>query len=177
MADNKENPTEGFKIFDRRKFTITGEERSDRNPEERTPPPEPLKEPPRREPPKTPPPRSEAPRREPGPTPPPRKEPPKPGRVDASDPGASGAGEETSAEFGAFLMSLANTAMMYMEAAGDPLAGRAQQNIAAAKQMIDWLSVLQRKTEGNRTAEESHLLENLLYELRMQFLAKNKSKL
>jgi hypothetical protein len=97
--------------------------------------------------------------------------------VDASGKQMPGPDDDSSAEFGAFLMSLANTAMMYMEASADPLAGRAQQNIAAAKQMIDWLSVLQKKTEGNRTAEESHLLENLLYELRMQFLAKNKGKL
>ncbi|HEY2932397.1 MAG TPA: DUF1844 domain-containing protein, partial [Acidobacteriota bacterium] len=140
MADNKENPTEGFKIFDRRKFTLTGEERTDLKPEERTPPPAPLKEPPKREPPKSPPPRGDLPRREPGPTPPPLKEPPKPGHVDASGKQTPGADEDSSAEFGAFLMSLANTAMMYMEASADPLAGRAQQNIAAAKQMIDWLS-------------------------------------
>jgi hypothetical protein len=71
-------------------------------------------------------------------------------------------------------MSLANTAMVYMEASKDPKAGHSNQNLAASKQMIDWLGVLQRKTEGNRTAEESLLLENLLYELRMQYLSKSK---
>ncbi len=149
MAD-KEHQEESFKVFDRRKFTITGEERTDLPSEERTPPPPPPKEAPRQQTP------AKTPSRQ-------QSAPPK----DASSADMSG-------EFAAFLMSLANTAMMYMEAAKDPAAGRFDQNIAAAKQMVDWLLVLQRKTEGNRTAEESHLLDNLLYELRMQYLAKNK---
>ena len=155
MAEMKDVEGEGFKVVDRRKFTSTGEQRTDLSPEEAAaPPPPPL-------------------------TPPPRQPEPKPAdkgpaRKPAAQPEPSGPqGEiESSEEFAALIMSLANTAMVYLESR-DPLAG-SQQNVAAAKQMIGWLEALQRKTEGNRSADETRLLEGLLYELRMQFLAHNK---
>lgn len=161
MADKTEHDEESFKVFDRRKFTITGEERTDLPPEEAAPP---IKELPRQEPAKTAPPAKEAARSG---SPQPLSEPAEPPQARKT---ASG---EDSEEFAAFMMSLANSAMVYLETK-DPIAGRAQQNMAACKQMIDWMALLQRKTEGNRTPEESQLLETLLYELRMQFLAKNK---
>lgn len=145
MAD-KEQQEEGFKVLDRRKFTITGEVRTDLPPEQQTPPPK---------------------------TEPQKQQPPKTAKKQQTG-GAGTSSADLSGEFAAFLMSLANTAMMYMEAAKDPAAGRFEQNISAAKQMIDWLGILKTKTEGNCTAEESHLLESLLYELRMQYLAKSK---
>ena len=37
--------------------------------------------------------------------------------------------------------------------------------------MISLLEVLREKTEGRRTAEEDEVLEGLLYELRMQYVA------
>ncbi|MBI2821005.1 MAG: DUF1844 domain-containing protein [Acidobacteria bacterium] len=161
MAESKEPPDEAFKVYDRRKFTVTGEERTDVPPEEAAP-------------------RSEGTAGKPEQKPQPgkgatRKEvaPEIRERTAQSSPRAAAAENQESAEFAAFLMSLANTAMLYLEAK-DPLAGDMQQNMAAAKQMIEWISILQRKTEGNRTPEESHLMENLLYELRMQFLMKNK---
>jgi hypothetical protein len=39
-----------------------------------------------------------------------------------------------------------------------------------ARQTIDTLELLQEKTRGNLDAEEDHLLESLLYELRMRFV-------
>ncbi|HEY3131251.1 MAG TPA: DUF1844 domain-containing protein [Acidobacteriota bacterium] len=149
MTD-KDHKEESFKVFDRRKFTITGEERTDLPPEERTSAQPPSKEAPKQQ--------SSV----------------KTSSRQQSAPPKAEPSADASGELAAFLMSLANTAMMYMEAAKDPAAGRFEQNVAAAKQMIDWLGVVQRKTEGNRSAEESLLLENLLYELRMQYLAKNK---
>lgn len=41
----------------------------------------------------------------------------------------------------------------------------------AARHMIDLLGVLQSKTRGNLTAEEDQLFENMLADLRMQFVA------
>ena len=41
---------------------------------------------------------------------------------------------------------------------------------AAAQQMIDWLVVLEQKTRGNLTFEESDLLSRALYELRMAYV-------
>ncbi|MBU3958984.1 MAG: DUF1844 domain-containing protein, partial [Candidatus Omnitrophica bacterium] len=38
--------------------------------------------------------------------------------------------------------------------------------------IIDTLEMLQQKTKGNLTSEETKLLENVLYELRMQYVSK-----
>jgi hypothetical protein len=49
------------------------------------------------------------------------------------------------------------------------------EDLEAAHQMIDIRAILKEKTEGNLSAEESHLLENVLYELRMKFMGKSKA--
>ena len=43
-----------------------------------------------------------------------------------------------------------------------------------ARYKIDLLAMLQEKTEGNRTPEESKLLDDVLYQLRMLYLQKSK---
>ena len=43
------------------------------------------------------------------------------------------------------------------------------------RQMIEILDIMKEKTEGNLSGEESKLLENLLYELRMKFMSKSKA--
>jgi Domain of unknown function (DUF1844) len=45
-----------------------------------------------------------------------------------------------------------------------------QVDILGARQSIDMLSVLEEKTKGNLSIEESRLLESALFELRMAFL-------
>lgn len=84
-------------------------------------------------------------------------------------------GPQQEAEFTSFVMSLATTAMIHLGEIPDPVTQRKADNLDAAKQMIDILTMLKEKTTGNLNAEESHLLENLLYELRMQFLSKSKT--
>jgi hypothetical protein len=43
-----------------------------------------------------------------------------------------------------------------------------------AKRTIDLLEVLQEKTQGNLTTNESRLLQDVLYELRMSFVEMQK---
>jgi len=43
-------------------------------------------------------------------------------------------------------------------------------NLRQAQHVIDTLQMLQEKTEGNRTPEETEALENMLHELRMAFI-------
>ena len=47
-------------------------------------------------------------------------------------------------------------------------------NFPLAKQSIDLLTMVQDKTRGNLTSEEHKLLENLLYDLRMKYVAECK---
>ncbi len=73
--------------------------------------------------------------------------------------------------FPAFVLSLAHTAAVHFGDTPDPASGATMpQDLVAAKQMIDVLSLLEEKTRGNLTAEERQLLEQLLYELRMRFV-------
>jgi len=49
-------------------------------------------------------------------------------------------------------------------------AGPPKPRLNEAKHLIDLLTVLEAKTSGNRTPEENSLLDNLLHELRMNFV-------
>ena len=55
----------------------------------------------------------------------------------------------------------------------NPMTHKAEKHIEQAKHSIDLLSMLQQKTEGNRTAEESAELEAILHELRLTFISIN----
>ncbi|MCE5266497.1 MAG: DUF1844 domain-containing protein [Planctomycetaceae bacterium] len=52
----------------------------------------------------------------------------------------------------------------------NPVTKKAERHVAQAKHAIDMLAMLQQKTEGNRTPEETAELENVLHELRMAFI-------
>jgi hypothetical protein len=52
----------------------------------------------------------------------------------------------------------------------NPMTKKVDVQLDQAKHAIDLLSVLQQKTEGNRTAEESEELEAALHELRLTFV-------
>lgn len=73
--------------------------------------------------------------------------------------------------FAAFVLSLAHTAAVHFGDIPDPVSGASSApNLAAARQMIDILSLLDVKTRGNLSAEERQLLDQLLYELRLRFV-------
>jgi hypothetical protein len=52
----------------------------------------------------------------------------------------------------------------------DPESGKIMRNLPMAKHTIDTIGMLEEKTKGNLTVPESNLIENLLYELRMNYL-------
>ena len=51
-----------------------------------------------------------------------------------------------------------------------PTSGKAEVSLPLAKHAIDTLDILQQKTEGNRTQDESDDLESMLYQLRMAYV-------
>jgi hypothetical protein len=54
----------------------------------------------------------------------------------------------------------------------DPVTGETKPpNLEAASQMIDILAMLELKTRGNLTAQERSLLDQVLYDLRMRYVA------
>ena len=78
--------------------------------------------------------------------------------------------EEGGLDFVGLLISLGTQASVMMGAAR-PGERPAPPDLAGARSMISLLEVLREKTEGRRTAEEDEVLEGLLYELRMQYVA------
>jgi hypothetical protein len=80
--------------------------------------------------------------------------------------------QEGSIGFSGFIISLTTTAAVHFGDFPDPVSGEAKPpNLAAAAQMIDILAMLEVKTRGNLTAQERSLLEQVLYDLRMRYVA------
>ena len=74
-------------------------------------------------------------------------------------------------DFSTFVVSLAGNCMVQLgqgEGAGQTA------NLPLAKQTIDLLEVLVTKTNGNLDEEEDKLIQSVLYQCRMSYLAQTK---
>jgi hypothetical protein len=69
--------------------------------------------------------------------------------------------------FSSFVFSLGSSALMLMGETLDPQQPSVPMNLPQAKEIIDILSVLETKTKGNLTSDESSVLTDMLYTLRM----------
>lgn len=69
-----------------------------------------------------------------------------------------------------FLESLYASAMMQLGATAPGQLSRPEPDYEGARQTIEILGLLQQKTNGNLTAEEAQVLEEILYELRMVYV-------
>lgn len=69
-------------------------------------------------------------------------------------------------DFSSFLFSLGAQAGSLLASGG----GREGESLAAARQIIAVLEMLEGKTAGRRTPDEDRLLGNLLFELRMAYV-------
>jgi len=135
---------EGFKIKDKRRFTAEGAVKAEQ----------------------------ERPKRETG-----EKEAPKPEeKVEAA---TETGGEETREQplppldFAGLILSLANTALFQLGfiRVGE---GETKKDLAAARQIIDIIAMLEKKTEGNLTEQEKRVVTETLFQLRMAFVEATK---
>ncbi len=147
---NDENEPGGFKIDDRRLFTEEGDLKSEAPDEE------------------------ESPQAAPTPGEPAAAE-PSSASTGIPDPQGGNQSGPPPMDFSNFVLSLATTGMVHLGEIVDPAIGQKQENLDGAKQLIEILSLLKEKTEGNLSAEENKLLEGLLHELRLSFLSKTKT--
>ena len=69
------------------------------------------------------------------------------------------------------LMTHHTQAVMALGMMPDPMTGETSANKDAAKFHIDMLNVIEEKTKGNLTSEESEALSSILHQLRMAFFA------
>lgn len=64
--------------------------------------------------------------------------------------------------------------MMGLGLAPRPDSGKQQVDLELARQNIDLLEMIEKKTKGNLSADEAKLLERVLYEVRTKFIEVNK---
>jgi len=101
------------------------------------------------------------------PGPPVSEHPPEPGGPRIV--GASPSPQEGPDLRGLFIM-LASSALVNLGEAADPATGERVLDLEQAKEAIDLLGLLRTKTNGNRTEQETHLLEEMLYDLQLRFV-------
>ena len=152
MNDGRDAPDkeETIRVVDRRRFTEDGELRADWEPP-KTAPSETQEAPPKAA-------AGDA------------SPPPKAASVDREpSPPVSDRAGATSPLFLDLVNDLAQQAALFLEGAQGFPAQPAQ-----AQRLIDYLGVLETKTRGNLSTEESQILSNIIFQLRSLFVQKNK---
>jgi hypothetical protein len=80
-------------------------------------------------------------------------------------------------DFNLFVTSLALQASIALGILPNPATNQKEpENLVQAKFIIDTMTLLKEKTKGNLTADETTMLDNLLYELRLQYVARVEGK-
>ena len=73
-------------------------------------------------------------------------------------------------EFTTFVLGLASTTLIHLGDAPNPETGSAQPSLVLARESIDLLCLLREKTQGNLTAEEQRVLDDVLADLRLRYV-------
>ncbi|MGD9128661.1 MAG: DUF1844 domain-containing protein [Planctomycetia bacterium] len=68
------------------------------------------------------------------------------------------------------ITTLATQAMVGLGLVEHPLSGRGELDLPQARHFIDTILMLKEKSEGNRTEEETTVIENVLHELQMVYV-------
>lgn len=91
---------------------------------------------------------------------------------------ASGAGDDTEPMLRSDLSGVVTIffvqALVGLGITPNPLTGKNEADLAHARHAIDVIEMLQRKTEGNRTPEESTMIDEVLHKLRLAYVAATK---
>jgi hypothetical protein len=77
---------------------------------------------------------------------------------------------EISQRFIEFVMMQAQNAALFLGQIPNPQTGKGEVNLELARMFIDQLAMIQEKTRGNLTQEESTVLRNALSNLQMVFV-------
>ena len=77
---------------------------------------------------------------------------------------------ELTQRFIEFVMMQAQNAALFLGQIPNPQTGQAEVNLEVARMFIDQLAMIQEKTRGNLTSEESTVLRNALASLQMAFV-------
>jgi len=78
--------------------------------------------------------------------------------------------------FSTFVIGLSTQALVLLGEIREGGDAEVAADLAGAKQLIDILGMLQAKTRGNLDDAETGLLDNALYDLRMRFVERSRSR-
>ncbi len=78
--------------------------------------------------------------------------------------------EQPSSLFSILTLSLGNAALVGLGLVPEPDTGATSRNLELAEQNIELLAMLKEKTKGNLSSDEEHLLNGLLYDLRLKYV-------
>jgi len=73
--------------------------------------------------------------------------------------------------FSSFVFSLGTSSLMLMGESLDPQQPAPPANLPQAKEIIDILSMLEEKTKGNLSSDETSVIGDMLYTLRMKYVS------
>ena len=74
------------------------------------------------------------------------------------------------AQFLGLISLLANSALQQLGKVVSPVSGKVEVNLEAAKLTIDWLLMLQEKTDGNLTEQETQVLSSYVSNLQLNYV-------
>ncbi len=75
-------------------------------------------------------------------------------------------------DFPSYILGYYTQGLVLLGEVPNPYTNKKEEDVEAARHTIDILSMLEQKTKGNLGNDEQQLLESVLYELRMKFMAK-----
>jgi len=75
-------------------------------------------------------------------------------------------------DFPSYVLSCYTQGLVLLGETPNPYTNKKEEDVDAVRNIIDILSMIEQKTKGNLSSEENQLLESVLYELRMKFMAK-----
>jgi hypothetical protein len=75
-------------------------------------------------------------------------------------------------DFPSYILSYYTQGLVLLGEVPNPYTNKKEEDVEAARHTVDILSMLQEKTKGNLGKDEEQLLDSVLYELRMKFMAK-----
>jgi hypothetical protein len=84
---------------------------------------------------------------------------------------AAAAPPEEPVTFSTFVLGLSTQALLHLGEIPSPVTHQVERDLGAAKQVIDILGILREKTRSNLEPSEESLLDSILYDLRMRYVA------
>ncbi|HZS48144.1 MAG TPA: DUF1844 domain-containing protein [Blastocatellia bacterium] len=99
-------------------------------------------------------------------------EPERPSTTESTQPTQQSHDHETAPlEFINFIYGLASNAFANLGMMPHPVTGEATVDLETAKHFIDIIGLLEKKTQGNLSAQESKMIAEILRDLRMQYVS------